>query len=215
MHASDPGQLRPFLPAVHLPLSPRTAILLLRARALHLQPLAARTQLECRSKFTLVPPPFPNSSNRDFPQIPISGHRSTPTSSDPFEPSPRATEHPNSSTESHWYSRAPPTLVTPWWPHRHCSVAGDVRASSGLPTATIRLVVSCSFFSPTSPTSSHRPKDVSSSSSFSQEGALADGTYNVVPVDEEEVPEGGADVVVIDPEPDSVLAQEGKPRSMT
>nr|CAB3504395.1 unnamed protein product [Digitaria exilis] len=312
--------------------------LLLRARAPRLQPLAARTELERRSKFSLVPPPFPNSTHTELdhflsflfppllssspqlsarigisPKIPISGRRSTSTSSDPFEPSPRPTEHPNVFAKSHWCSRAPPTTVKATdlaeveaaAAAPHCSVADDLRASSGLPTTTIQLVVSCSFFSPTSPTSSHcRLADATTPASprapyrlknsvvviaelfffvapdptcllgrqegrgpfhsphasqalrgpfhsphasqtlrglgetefsnqlwvmpllsvasallctctVNRQGALADGTYNLVPVNEEEVPEGGADVVVIDQEPDSVLAQEGKPRRMT
>ena len=47
------------------------------------------------------------------------------------------------------------------------------------------------------------------------DGALADGTYNLVPVNEEEAPEGGADVIVIEQESDTSVAQEGKPRSIT
>nr|CAB3503085.1 unnamed protein product [Digitaria exilis] len=40
-------------------------------------------------------------------------------------------------------------------------------------------------------------------------------TYNLVPPNEEEAPEGGANVIVIDPEIDAGVAQEGKPPSIT
>nr|CAB3504396.1 unnamed protein product [Digitaria exilis] len=48
-----------------------------------------------------------------------------------------------------------------------------------------------------------------------EKGAIADGIYHLVPADEEGVPESGANEVTVDPEPNSQLAQEGKPRSMT
>nr|CAB3503189.1 unnamed protein product [Digitaria exilis] len=176
------------------------------ARAHRLQPPAARTELESRAKFVLVSPPFPNPSrteldhfpsflfphfsralpnsparNRIFPQILISGRRSIRTSSTHFEASPRSTGHPNSSTETHWCSRTPPTPVTATTlagiepaaaaPPPH--VAGDLRASSDLPIATIRLVVSHWFFRPLlrPPPAVVWPAQ--------RQGALADGIYHL------------------------------------
>nr|CAB3504399.1 unnamed protein product [Digitaria exilis] len=241
------------------------------------------------------------------PKIPISGRRSTSTSSDPFKPSPRPTEHPNVFAKSHWCSRAPPTpvkatelagvevaatappllhrrrppsLLRP--PNRHHSTRGELLVLSPTsPTSSHRRLAGAT--TPASPRAPYRPKNSVvviaglfethrffvapdptclpgrqegpgpfhsphayqalrglGETEFSDQlsvmpllsltgvlteaaplihdphkGALADGTYNLVPVNEEEVPEGGADVVVIDQEPDSVLAQEGKPQSTT
>nr|CAB3503082.1 unnamed protein product [Digitaria exilis] len=131
-----------------------------RAGSRRLQPPAARTELALRVKFTLVPPPFPNPSrteldhfpsflfphfcraipnsparNRIFPQIRVSGRRSTRTSSPYFEPSPRSTKHSTSFAESHWCSRTPPTPARSTTlaeiepaaaaPHRHQSTRGE------------------------------------------------------------------------------------------
>ncbi|KAF8694055.1 hypothetical protein HU200_038507 [Digitaria exilis] len=85
------------------------------------------------------------------------------------------------------------------------------RFATVLETYPKRLAVSPSSFSPTSPASvrlASEPRDL-------VQGALADGTYNLIPANEEEAPEGGADVIVIDPESGAGVAQEGKPRSIT
>nr|CAB3504397.1 unnamed protein product [Digitaria exilis] len=133
-HSTEHPHSFPQLAPSHFP-SPRV-------RSHLLQPPAARTELESRAKFVLIPRPSPNSSRTEldhfpsfhfphfsrafpnsparnwiFPQILISGRRSTSTSSAHFEPSPRSTEHSNSFTESHWCSRAP--LTPPRQPHRH------------------------------------------------------------------------------------------------
>nr|CAB3453690.1 unnamed protein product [Digitaria exilis] len=236
-----------------------------RARSHRLQPLAARTELESRAKFVLVPPPFPNPSRTELDHFP-SFHfphfsralPNSPARNRIFPPNPhfRPPEHAHvehllrALPESHWCSRTPPTPVTASTlagiepaaaalpPH----VAGELRASSSLPTATIRLVVSHWFFSPTSPTLSRRrlagatpsmsrgPKFIfflfpgfpvkkagTCSRSFKRfkEGVLANGVYHLVPADEEGIPESGANEVAVDPETNNQLAQEGKPRSIT
>ncbi|KAF8720106.1 hypothetical protein HU200_024885 [Digitaria exilis] len=172
-----------------------------------------------------------SSSNRIFPQIRISGRRSTRTSSPYFEPSPRSTEPSTSFAESTTLAGIELTVAAPP-PH----VAGELRASPGLPTATNRLVVSPWFFSPTSPTLSRRRLagatpatsrgslfivflfpgfPVKKSGTCSRKGAVADGFYHLIPADGEGTPENGAGEGTIDPEANPQLAQEGKPRSIT
>nr|CAB3465587.1 unnamed protein product [Digitaria exilis] len=82
------------------------------------------------------------------------------------------------------------------------------RFATILETYPKRLAVSPSSFSPTSPAPVRRLL-------AGIQGTLADGTYKLVPANKEEAPEGGADVIVIDPETDAGVAQEGKPRSIT
>nr|CAB3502440.1 unnamed protein product [Digitaria exilis] len=191
---------------------------------------------------------LPNSPtrNRISPQIRISGRRSTRTSSSYSEPSPRSTEPSTSFAESHWCSRTPPTPTRSTTlagielaaaaPPPH--VAGELRASPGLPTATNRLVLSPWFFSPTSPTLSRRrlagatpatsrgplfiffvfPGDLFVKFQKIRgpaQGAIPDGFYHLIPANGEGTPENGAGEGTVDPEANPQLEQEGKPRSIT
>nr|CAB3502540.1 unnamed protein product [Digitaria exilis] len=174
------------------------------------------------------------AENRDFPQIPIfrpPKHLHVEPHLRAIHDANRASQHlrhaplmltspSNRSVEAAaaapplLHRRPPPGLLRP--PNRHHSTNGEL------------LVISPHFSDLIPPSFGRRndvdePKGTSSSIQgpacevfkSSEEGALADGTYNLVPVNEEEVPEGGADVIVIDPESDTGVAQEGKPRSIT
>nr|CAB3446003.1 unnamed protein product [Digitaria exilis] len=224
--------------------------LLLRARALRLQPPAARTELERWSKFVPVPPPFPNSPHTEldhflsflfphFSRAPLnSPARNRDFPRNPHFRPPEQLHHPNVFVKSHWWSRAPPTPV------KATDLAGVEAAAAAPPLLRRRrppsllrplnrhhstrgeLLVLFPHLSDLLPPSFGRRNAADEPRAYlhllpfhrvpsERKGALADGTYNLVPINEEEVPEGGANVVVIDPEPDSQLAQEGKPRSMT
>nr|CAB3503808.1 unnamed protein product [Digitaria exilis] len=240
------------LPRQHHSTEPLTLFPSSRTSPVHSLALAPVPSFE--TKFVLVPPPFPNPSrieldrfpsfhfphfsralpnsparNRIFPQIRISGRRSTRTSSPYFEPSPKSTEPSTSFTESTTLAGIELAAAAPP-PH----VAGELRASPGLPTATNRLVVRHWFFSPTSPTLS-RCRLAGATPATSRgplfiffvflgfpvkkqgpvQGAIPDGFYHLIPADGEGILESGAGEGTVDPEANPQLAQEGKPRSIT
>nr|CAB3504349.1 unnamed protein product [Digitaria exilis] len=167
-------------------------------------------------------PTIPNSParNRIFPKsaFPAAGARArrAPTSSPP----PKPTKLSDSFPESYGCSRTPsfpatasnlaeiePAATAPL-PH----VAGVLRASSGLPTVIVQLVVSHWFFSPPL----RPPFTAPVVGRVLPQGALIDGFYDLVPIDGEENLEGGrASVDADSPERSSQLEQGGKPRSIT
>nr|CAB3503518.1 unnamed protein product [Digitaria exilis] len=127
----------------------------------------------------------------------------------PVKPSrlsaPRSDHHRRLSTSSE--QAAPPLTVDE-----------PRRFTSGHETYPNRRAVSPSSFSPTSPAPVRRSlagARTPASPRTSSQGTLADSIYNLVPANEEETPEGGADVIVIEPETDPSVAQEGKPQSIT